>query len=260
MVRRQVFRRLGAQFRRAGRDISRPRLASGLVDVFLLPVILFSVSTVVAENPSPPPVEFNRDVRPIFADNCFACHGPDKNQRKAEFRLDKQDVALSDRGGYYAIVPGKPDAQIWTSDGFEPIVVTEPIFEQLTSNGYGGKGYQHVVVKLCAKHGIDVMDPLEAIRTVGPSYARDFVPFDGHPTGRVYGALADALADALHKNPPFRDHRCLGNPRQHPDAARVSEAKTATTLRGHVRVLLASSRWRRLLIDSPQSTFAQLAL
>ena len=91
---------------------SRPRLASGLVDFFLFPCILLSVSTVVAENPSPPAVEFNRDVRPIFADNCFACHVPDKNQRKAEFRLDKPEVALSDRGGYYAIVSGKPGASV----------------------------------------------------------------------------------------------------------------------------------------------------
>jgi len=50
-------------------------------------------------------VEFNRDVRPILAENCFACHGPDKNQRKAKLRLDVREVAV-DRE---AIVPGKPE-------------------------------------------------------------------------------------------------------------------------------------------------------
>lgn len=51
------------------------------------------------------PIEFNRDVRPIITENCFACHGPDKNQRKAKLRLDVRDIAL-ERG---AIVPGKPN-------------------------------------------------------------------------------------------------------------------------------------------------------
>ncbi len=36
-------------------------------------------------------IQFNRDVRPILADNCFACHGPDSNHRKAGLRLDTKE-------------------------------------------------------------------------------------------------------------------------------------------------------------------------
>src|SRR6202047_468848 len=50
-------------------------------------------------------VEYNRDIRPILAENCFACHGPDSASRKAGLRLDRRDDAVSAE----AFVPG--DAQ-----------------------------------------------------------------------------------------------------------------------------------------------------
>jgi hypothetical protein len=50
-------------------------------------------------------LEYNRDIRPILAENCFACHGPDSAARKASLRLDKRDEAIK----VEAIVPGKPD-------------------------------------------------------------------------------------------------------------------------------------------------------
>src|SRR6476661_2931392 len=39
------------------------------------------------------PVRFNRDVLPILADKCFACHGPDAAKRKADLRLDREEAA-----------------------------------------------------------------------------------------------------------------------------------------------------------------------
>ncbi|WP_372719412.1 DUF1553 domain-containing protein [Novipirellula sp.] len=54
-------------------------------------------------------VEFNRDIRPIFSDTCFKCHGPDANTREAGLRLDQREAAVEDLGGYAAIVPGNAD-------------------------------------------------------------------------------------------------------------------------------------------------------
>ena len=51
------------------------------------------------------PLEYNRDVRPILAEQCFSCHGPDSAARKADLRLDQRDVAIE----MQAIVPGEPD-------------------------------------------------------------------------------------------------------------------------------------------------------
>jgi len=55
-------------------------------------------------------ISFNQDVRHILSNNCFTCHGPDKNTRKANLRLDEEAGALADLGGgRWAIVPGNPD-------------------------------------------------------------------------------------------------------------------------------------------------------
>src|SRR5437764_3577493 len=51
-------------------------------------------------------IEFNRDIRPIFSDKCYTCHGPDESKRKSKLRLDTEAGAKSDLGGHFAIVPG----------------------------------------------------------------------------------------------------------------------------------------------------------
>ncbi|NOZ38847.1 MAG: DUF1549 domain-containing protein, partial [Planctomycetes bacterium] len=50
-------------------------------------------------------LQYNRDIRPILVDACFACHGPDSASRKADLRLDQRDPAIE----MEALLPGNPD-------------------------------------------------------------------------------------------------------------------------------------------------------
>ena len=60
-------------------------------------------------------VGFNRDIRPIFAENCMACHGPDNNKRKAGLRLDtREGIFEKTPKREPAVVPGKLDkSELW---------------------------------------------------------------------------------------------------------------------------------------------------
>ncbi|MSR30344.1 MAG: DUF1553 domain-containing protein [Gemmataceae bacterium] len=73
--------------------------------VFLLGIFLALNQAVSGQESK---VDFNRDIRPVLAENCFSCHGPDQSQRKAGLRLDKENEAKANRKGTTAIVPGAP--------------------------------------------------------------------------------------------------------------------------------------------------------
>ena len=67
-------------------------------------------------------IRFNRDIRPLLSDNCFSCHGPDKNNRKSGLRLDDPEQPfLPSKSGAIAIVRGSPDkselvARLYSTD------------------------------------------------------------------------------------------------------------------------------------------------
>ena len=61
-------------------------------------------------------IDFNRDIRPILSQNCFACHGPDAHERKAKLRLD------TETGSRDALTPGNPTE----SEMLERILSTDP--------------------------------------------------------------------------------------------------------------------------------------
>ena len=56
------------------------------------------------------PISFNQQIRPILADRCFACHGPDSAQRVSDMRLDQQETIFKELpSGEFPVIKGKPD-------------------------------------------------------------------------------------------------------------------------------------------------------
>jgi Protein of unknown function (DUF1553)/Protein of unknown function (DUF1549)/Concanavalin A-like lectin/glucanases superfamily/Planctomycete cytochrome C len=64
----------------------------------------------IATGPTNNRIDFNRDIRPILSDKCWACHGPDAPNLKIKLRLDSESGIKADLGrGRRAVVPGHPE-------------------------------------------------------------------------------------------------------------------------------------------------------
>lgn len=92
-----MSRRIGAE------NLDQTRRAA--VIAAILWTLVIGTGAAPGENLARSTIEFNRDIRSILSENCFACHGPDKSHRKAGLRLDIREAALEKA----AIVPGKPE-------------------------------------------------------------------------------------------------------------------------------------------------------
>lgn len=91
--------------------------------------------------PLPAVVDYNFHIRPVLSDKCFACHGPDRNAREADLRLDTEEgayKALVKTEGMHAIVPGHPDR----SEAYRRIISSDetvrmpPVSSNLTLTDY----------------------------------------------------------------------------------------------------------------------------
>ncbi len=56
-----------------------------------------------------PAIDFTRQIRPILAENCFACHGPDDKARKAKMRLDTREGRSATLGSSSRARPSRAD-------------------------------------------------------------------------------------------------------------------------------------------------------
>ena len=82
---------------------------AGRFSLALLLAVLFAPGPFAAVAAGPGQIDFNRDIRPIFSEHCFACHGPDEPKRKAGLRLDVEADAFKElKSGKHALVAGDP--------------------------------------------------------------------------------------------------------------------------------------------------------
>jgi len=79
-------------------------------------------------------VNFNRDIRPILSDNCYACHGPDQKKRKAKLRLDTKDGLYEKRQEHSIILPGqRPQSELYRR------ITTADVDDQMPPSDSGKK-------------------------------------------------------------------------------------------------------------------------
>ncbi len=78
--------------------IARRRWALGLAVCGFGSALLGGLDPVARAQEPSKPVSFNREILPILANNCFACHGPDEKKRETKFHFDTEEAAFLKKG------------------------------------------------------------------------------------------------------------------------------------------------------------------
>ncbi len=89
----------------------------------------------------PDTIDYNFHIKPILSDNCYTCHGPDANKRKAGLRLDLEETAfqeLRESPGEYAFIAGDPKKSkaYWHMITDDPNEIMPPPDSKLDLNSY----------------------------------------------------------------------------------------------------------------------------
>ncbi len=97
-----------------------------LVSAFAFAVLLFAGEGLIPLAQSAPasgekPVDFQREIRPLLSDHCFACHGPDISSRMVKLRFDLKEEAFATRKNGPLIVPGKAEESLLYKRIAEPV-------------------------------------------------------------------------------------------------------------------------------------------
>lgn len=116
---RSMLMKIGTYtFAYCARPLCHPVRGMAIFSAVMLGVTLTLVPLILIADEGSPEIDFNREIRPILAENCFYCHGQDSNKRQGDLRLDLRDSAIQPG----AIVPGDaPKSKL-----FQRIHATDP--------------------------------------------------------------------------------------------------------------------------------------
>ena len=110
-------------------------------------LVLLAISPVMADDAGPERISFQRDIQPIFAKRCFACHGPDEAEGGLSFATRKQAFGETD-SGEPTFVPGDP-----ASSEVIRRVSSDDEFERMPPEGDPVTGKELALLKAWVRSG-----------------------------------------------------------------------------------------------------------